>query len=219
MSNRQVAFSYSRLNAYEECPKKFHTIQIQKAVKESESPQMAEGKATHKALELRVKRETPLPSHLSKYESMMLKLLAGPGEKYPEQQLAINSEFQPVDWFSKDAWCRSIVDLSIVNGPRAVLFDYKTGKMLDDFTQMKLTGAVFMQHYPQVEEVQLVYLWLKEGKPTKDSLKREQIPDVWSELWPKISRYQQAFAETNFPARPGRYCRWCPVKACPYQNT
>jgi hypothetical protein len=97
-----------------------------------------------------------------------------------------------------------------------VLFDYKTGKISSDFTQMRLTGAVFFQHHPEVEQLKLVYLWIKEQKPTIEVMHRSEIPNVWTALLPRINKYQQAFSKQEFPPRQGWHCKWCPVKACPY---
>lgn len=213
-----IAFSFSRLNQYEECPKKFHAVGIAKSVREVETQPMKDGKAAHKALELRVRDGKVLPPNLVHLESMAKVIVAAPGDKRTEQQLAINANYEPTGWFDKDVYCRAIVDLSVNNGPRAVLFDYKTGKMSPDFTQMRLTGAVYFEHQPAVELLDLAYVWLKSKKITKETMRRDEIPDVWNGLLPRIQRYQDAFGAQDFPARPGRQCKWCPVKSCPYNE-
>lgn len=217
-----AAFSYSRLNAFEECPKKMHAIQIAKIVKEQESEAMLYGSAVHKALEMRIKSGKKLPEHLASLEPMMAKFAAHPGVKYTEYQLAIDANYSPCEWFDPRpparprVYCRAIVDLGIIAGQKGVLFDYKTGKISDDFTQMRLTGAVFFQHHPEVDELKLVYIWLKSGKVTSEVMHRSEIPAVWTALLPRINRYQQAFQKEEFPPRQGRHCKWCPHKACPY---
>ncbi len=211
-----AAFSYSRLNNFEECPKKFHQVSIAKRFKEKESEQMTYGKEVHKALELRLKQGKALPLHLSHLESLMVTLESGPGIKMTEQQMAITDQFQPTGWFDKDVYCRAIADLIVVNGKRGAVFDYKTGKMSDDFTQMKLTGAVYMQYNPDVEYLDLAFIWIKDKQVTKDKITRDEIPTVWAELLPRINRYQLAFEKQDFPPRQGRYCRWCPVETCQF---
>lgn len=216
-----TAFSYSRLNKFEQCPKQFHAVHIAKSVKEAESTAMKEGKDAHKAFELRVKIGKALPVNLSQHEPLMQQLINAPGEKQTELQLAITPKFEPTDWFDPrggppTVWCRAIVDLGLLNGSSAVLVDYKTGKMSDDFTQMRLTGAVYMHNYPEVMKVTLAYLWLKHRKITKEPMTREEIPEVWDGLMPKINRYQVAFQKQEFPPRPDRHCKWCPVQSCPY---
>ena len=211
-----TAFSYSRLNSFEECPKKFHALSISKSFKEKESPPMLEGKRVHKALELRIKLNRKLPDDLTKHEPMMQRLAAAPGVKLTEYQMAVTQEYQPTDWFASNVWCRAIADLAIKKDDRAALFDYKTGKMSNDFSQMRLTGAVFMHLHPEVMHVTLAYVWLKDKQTTTEKMARADIGEVWGSLMPRIKNYQTAFEQTAFPARPGRQCKWCPVKTCPY---
>ena len=209
-------FSFSRLNSFEECPKKFHQVQIVKAFKEKESEQMTYGSEVHKALELRLARGKPLPLHLSHLGSLMDTLESGPGTKMTEQRMAITADYTPTDWFAKDVYCRAIADLIITNGSRGAIFDYKTGKMSDDFTQMRLTGAVFMHHAPEIDTLDLAFVWIKDKKVTRQRMTREDVPSIWSSLLPRVGRYQAAFDKVEFPPRQGRYCRWCPVESCPY---
>lgn len=216
-----AAFSFSRLNQFNECPRKFHEIQILKRVKESESAAMKEGKDVHKALELRIKINKALPPNLKQHERLMSMIASAPGTKQTELQLAITPQFQPCDWFDPrggppTVWCRAIVDLGVMNGSNAALFDYKTGKMSGDFLQLRLTGAVYFQHFPEVNRLKLAYAWLGHDRVTKEEMTRDEIPDVWSELMPRIERYQIAFRKQEFPPRPDRHCKWCPVKTCPY---
>jgi hypothetical protein len=219
-----TAFSFSRLTWFEECPKKMHAVQIAKSFKEKESEPILYGKMVHKAFEMRIKHNDPLPSTLRVFEPIMAKIANSKSKKLAEMQLAIDQDYEPCDWFGKRlpagkvVYCRSVVDLAVIspNGEEAALFDYKTGKMSEDFTQMRLTGALFMQHYPSVKRVKLVYLWIKHNMPTVEWMSREDIPAVWAELLPRINRYQDAFVKEEFPARQGRHCKWCVVKSCPY---
>jgi hypothetical protein len=217
-----LAFSYSRLNQFDECPKRFYATSVGKTVKEEETLPMKEGKDTHKALELRVKQGKPLPPHLVQHEPLMKKIIAAPGAKQPEMQLAITPDFAPTDWFDpKNAprvvWCRAIVDLGIKYMDRAILIDYKTGKQSDDFLQMRLTAAVYLQHFPEVNQITLTYAWLKHDKLTRETMFRAEIPDVWAALMPRINAYQEAYINNDYPAKPIAWrCKRCPVKTCPH---
>lgn len=209
-------FSYSRLNNFEQCPKKFHTLSIAKTVKEKETESMAYGKAVHKALELRVGRGRPLPLSLSHLEPMASALHVVPGEKLTELQMAVNADLEPTSWFAKDVYCRAIADLAIKRDAKALMFDYKTGKKSDDFSQLELTSVVFFHHHPEIESIKYSFVWLKDKSITSGTIERHQMHSVWSELAPRIAKYQHAFDMTEFPARPGFHCRWCPIKTCPY---
>lgn len=219
---KQVAWSYSRLNNYETCPKKFFHSSVRKDVIEAESEAMRYGKLVHKALELRVSKDKPMPLNL-RYLDKYAKLIAeSKGEKLTEQQLAIDNNFNPCSWFDKQTWCRAILDLAIINGDHAVVIDYKTGKISSDFTQLRLAGVLLMLHMPELQTVDLSYLWTKDKKITKyedGPLTRDDIKTVVTELMPRIKKYEKAHRLESFPARPGFLCkRFCPVVACPYHG-
>lgn len=219
---KQTAWSYSRLNNYETCPKKFWHLSVKKDVKEAEGEAMRYGKLVHKALELRVSKNKPMPLNLRHLEKYANKLYRAKGEKLTEQQLAIDSNFEPCDWFSKDTWCRAIIDLAIVNAPHAVVVDYKTGKIKNDFTQLRLAGAMLMLHEPEIQTLDLCYLWTKEKQLTKDDtgpMVRDDIKTVVLDLMPRVKKYERAHRMESFPARPGFLCKnYCPITKCPHHG-
>jgi hypothetical protein len=188
---------------------------------EPESEAMRYGKHVHKALELRVGKNRPLPLELKYLEPYAKQLAEAPGTKLTEQQLAIDANFEPCSWFSKDAWCRAIIDLAITADYHAVVFDHKTGKISDDFTQLRVAGVMLLLHLPEIQTVDLCYLWTKEKTITKDDrrLHRDDIKSVITELMPRLKRYEQAHIKNEFPPRPSGLCkRWCPVKKCPHHG-
>lgn len=219
--NKPTAWSFSRLNSYETCPKKFWHTSVRKDVIEPESEHMRYGKEVHKALELRVGNERPLPINLRHLEKHASKLASAKGQKLTEQQLAIDSNFEPCDWFSKQTWCRAIIDLAVVNPPHAVVVDYKTGKISDDFTQLRLAGTLLMLHMPEIHTVDLCFLWTREKAITRDEkrLTRNDIKTVISSLMPRIRKYEKAHKTESFPARPSGLCkRHCSVTKCPHHG-
>lgn len=218
--SKPTAWSYSRLNNYETCPKKYWHLAVKKDVIEHENETIQYGKTVHKALEKRVGKGKPLPLHLRYLEPYANKLVCAEGEKLTEQQLAINSSFQPCGWFAKDAWCRAILDLVITNPPHGIVVDYKTGRINDDFTQLELAGALLMLHMPEIQTLDLCYMWTKDKRVTKgDRLERSEIKRVISDLMPRVQRYEKAHRKEEFPARPGGLCKkYCPIKTCPHNG-
>jgi CRISPR/Cas system-associated exonuclease Cas4 (RecB family) len=219
---KQTAWSYSRLNGFETCPKKFWHLSVRKDIREAESEAMRYGKMVHKALELRVGKNKPMPLNLRYLDRYAKTLAEAKGNKLTEQQLAIDNNFEPCDWFSKDTWCRAIIDLAIVNGTHAIVIDYKTGKISSDFTQLRLAGVLLMLHMPEIQTVDLAYLWTKDKKMTKyedGPLTRDDIKHVVLELMPRLKKYEKAHRTESFPARPGFLCKnWCPVTTCGYHG-
>jgi len=214
-----TAWSYSRLNHYETCPKKFWHLAIKKDIKEEESEPQRYGKEVHKALELRVGKGTRLPLHLTHLEPYAKKFAEHSGEVFTEQKLAITKEFSPTGFFDSDVWCRAILDLAICNDDKAILVDYKTGKIKDDWTQMQLAAAMFALHRQDVKEFTLLFWWIKAKTITEKRITKDELKEVWNELLPRVKVYEQANRGVEFPARPNWLCRrYCPVKACPHHG-
>lgn len=212
-----VSWSYSRLNNFEQCPKKFWHLSVQKDFKETESEDMKYGKKLHKALEMRIGHGRKLPSEFSYLEPIAAKFADAAGTKLVEQQMAINDSFEPVEWFAKNAWCRSIVDLAIISPPRAVIVDWKTGKQSNDFTQQRLAAAMFFLFHPEVNDIDLMYYWIKDRQHSVQSLSRNDAKHVWRPLVDRVRHYTRAHMETRFPPRPSGLCKkHCPVKDCPH---
>lgn len=219
--SKPVAWSFSRLNNYETCPRQYYEMNVARNFKDVGNEHTRYGTEVHKALQERVANGKRLPLHLTYLEPAAIKFAGATGEKLTEQQLAINRGFEPTDWFAQDVFCRVIIDLAIVNPPHAVLVDYKTGKNIsNDFTQLKLAAAVFMLHVPDVKETTLAYYWTKHKKPTYQGLTRDGAGAVWAELLPRVKRLERAYEKHEWPAQPNNLCkRFCVVKTCPYHGT
>jgi hypothetical protein len=213
-----TAFSYSRLNDYELCPRQFHEVTIKKSFAKETSPQMNEGKATHTALEQRVRDGSTLPATLTHLEPLCTALAASNGTKRTEFQMALDVNLAPTSWFGKQAYSRAIADLVIDAGRVAALFDYKTGKKKEDWLQLRLTSTHYFQYAPKVEIIKAAFIWTRDGTSSPITIKRTDMPAVWSEMKPRIDRYQEAFQTGYFPARRSWACRFCPVKTCEHNE-
>lgn len=217
--NKVIAWSYSRLTNYEQCPKKFYHLSVAKDFKEEKSDAMLYGSEVHKAIEQRIGKGKELPLHLKHLEPIIGKFAKAPGQILVEQQLALNYNFNPTGWFDNDVWCRAIIDYAAVNGDKALIVDWKTGKISDDFTQQQVAAAMFLIFFPEVETVEMVYYWLKDKKPTTDTLKREDVKHVWSAVLKRVNRYVKSHRETSFPPRPSGLCKkHCPITSCPHHG-
>ncbi len=148
-----VAWSYSRLKSFEDCPKKFYHLNIARDVKEQPSEAMTAGANDHKHLESRIREGKPLPSHLASMEPVCAAFGAARErgmELLTEQQWAFTRDFQPTDWFSKSVWVRVILDVAAVSKKNALVADWKTGRRDPDcrtvsaVPRRKSHGAVYL---------------------------------------------------------------------------
>lgn len=213
------AFSFSRIEGYETCPKKFHAISVAKTVQDPPNEHTTYGTDLHKAFADFFRKGKPLPLHLRMHTPMLTKIKSAPGEFICEQQIAINADYKQTGWFDKDAYCRVISDLTIMHKSHAVMFDWKTGKLKDDFTQLRLAAAVMFLIAEELNTISMHYVWTKSKQITSDKMTRDEMPGVWASLIPRIERYQTAFDQGIFEARQGFHCRYCPVKTCPFNET
>jgi hypothetical protein len=218
------AWSISALTNYEQCPKKFYHLTIKKDFKDSFGAAGEYGKYVHKCLENLVKKGKPLPldiEHMLPYVQPFLDIMKKGANVEAEQQLAITKDYEPDEWFGKAVWCRAILDLAIVGKKSATLIDYKTGKIKDDgFSQLRLCAAILSLFKPEIEVFNLAYLWTAhEGKLTKMKITKDDLPEVWNDILPRVKKFQIAFQTTDYPANPSGLCRkHCPIDSCPYHG-
>jgi hypothetical protein len=214
---KPFAWSYSKLKNFESCPKRHFHIDIQKDVKEEESEQLWWGNEVHKALADRIGKGAPLPVPMKSYEPWCEKILNTPGDIVVEQKLAITADFGPTTFFDSKAWFRAVGDVIKINGPVALIADWKTGKIIEDSVQLALSAACVFAHYPSVKAVRSEFIWLKDDANTSGTFMRADMPGMWKGLWPRIEALKQAHEKNEYPAKPGYLCRkWCPVNKCPH---
>ena len=212
-----VAWSHSALEVYRTCPRKYYESKITKAwVEEFKGPAADWGLAVHRAFEQRIRYGSPFPSNMSQWEPLAVKLEAMSGAKRTELQLCLNQALQPVDWFAKDAWCRTIIDLLVLRGPKAMVWDYKTGRRKDDDRQLALMAAVVFEYHPEVDTVIAGYLWLKDGvSMSKATFVREHKGRLWNQYLPTVEMVENSVMTGNWPEKPSGLCNgWCPVQDC-----
>lgn len=213
---KPFAWSYSALTTYELCPKKYFHLYVAKDVKDSDSSFSADGKIIHDAMRARVIDNKPLPLNLRHYEKVAAKFANAPGEKYGEMKLAINRQFEPVDYFAPDVFVRVVIDLAIMQGDAALVVDWKTGKVKDDPTQMALNAAVLSRWMPEIGMFKTLLVWLQASNLTPKNYTISKFTAVWNGLLPRVQKIEEARKTTTFPAKQGPLCGWCPVTQCPH---
>ena len=216
---KKFAWSYSALTRYENCPKQYYHINLKKDVKDEygDSEAGAEGNAIHQAMFARVTKGDPLPFGFRPYERWAAKFASTEGEKHGELKLAINRDFQPTSFFADDVYARAIVDLLVIKPgrKRAVIADWKTGKVRPDYTQLALMAAMVSIYEPTIEVFDTAYVWLKHNNLTMERYTRNELLAVWGSLIPRVDKLEAAVKTTEFPAKPSGLCRFCPVSSCP----
>jgi hypothetical protein len=220
---KPFAWSFSRLKAFEDCPRRYYETQVLKDKwPEKRSVQLDWGDAVHLAMANALRTGEPLPTIFRIFEKWIDMVRDVPGELLIEEDAkwAITREFRPTPWFAKNVWLRTVADAVKLDYPVAMVVDWKAGKSLNaDPIQLILTSLMCFIQFPEVHCVISKFVWLQEDDETIQRIDRSEATDQWVELLPRIKLLQHATDTNNFPPKPNRFCRnYCPVRSCEYHG-
>jgi hypothetical protein len=216
------SWSYSKLKNFETCPKRHWHVDIKKDFKEEEGESLQYGNAVHKALADAVSGKAPLPKPFEKLQKWVDRVGSRNSpdvEIVVEQKLAINADFAATGYFDNDVWYRAVVDVAKFSGPIGLAVDWKTGKIIEDGSQLALNAACVFAHYPQVQKIRTEFIWLKEDATSRADFSRDTMAGVWAGILPRVQLLKNAADAVMYPPKPGGLCkRFCPVTACPHNG-
>ena len=208
-----LSHSYSSLKQFENCPLRYYRQRILKEVTDPGGEASRHGERIHALLEARLKGEG-LPEEAAKFEPLCraVERLAADGELHVEKELVLNAQLQPTGWWSEDAWLRSKLDFLAIAETSSVVGDWKSGKRRPDMFQMEISAAQIFQHFPQVQTVTALLVWLGPMAVDSETYTRRQLPELWTEILGRVRRIESAAAENVWQARPSGLCNYCPCK-------
>ena len=214
--SRLKAWSYSTLNGFETCPRRFYLTKVSKEVAEPPFEAKSFGVTAHAALEHRIRDNTPLPKPLEWVEPMINKILDRPyRELLIEEKVALDRQLQRTAFFADNCWIRGVLDFALISNDKMLILDWKTGKYKPDLDQLKLFALFGFHLYPQVERVHAGLVFLKDKKVDKVLYVRDDTPALWKEFNTRVERLNQAYELNIFPAKPSGLCKaWCPCHQC-----
>ena len=221
MPQRFAPWAYSKIKAFETCPKQFYHMRIAKTYTEPESDHLLYGNEFHKAAELYVPDKEDLPKKFDFARPVLDSLKALPGEKHFELKLGLTEDLEPCGFFDKNVWWRGVVDLLIIDGDRARVVDYKTGKSARyaDKGQLELMAMATFKHYPQIKKVQGALLFVVANDMIREAYLQEAQTDLWSDWLKRYTAADKAVRANVFNPRPSGLCRQhCLVLECPHNG-
>ena len=214
-----IALSWSRWADFEQCPKKFFLKYISKVFPpfDDTSVHLVRGRNLHKQLENYAEhklfpKEVPLPEMSPETEALkpaIDTLYSTSVELWPESQLAVDAQWNPVDWFHKSVMWRSIIDLGAMRSDHGIVWDYKSGKYqpyTDSCGQLHLSAAMVLTKKPHLKYVDVAYLFIDSKKHEGIRILREETPKII-----KIfdDRLKAVNSETDWLSTKNEYCQWC----------
>jgi hypothetical protein len=221
MPEKSFAWSWSALDSFETCPRRHQLTKVVKAFPEKQNAAMLAGQQFHKALELRVERGKRLPPDMTQYEPILQRLekSAEGGTMVAERKIGLTRDLKECEYFDRDVWLRTVVDCQIDKGNRAMVLDWKTGKVKDGYDQLALTAAVKFAINPELERVDTAYVWFQANAITKESFVREDVAGIWRNLLPRVAKIEDALASGKFPAKKSGLCKaYCPCTTCEHNG-
>ena len=227
-------WSLSKLGTFTKCRRRFLYSYI-RGLKGTPQPPGAKerGVDQHAHIERYFGDQTPLPADLSSY-APWFDMLRGL-DYYAENKLAMLEGWVPCAWEDPAAWWKGVLDLKVLHGRTAWVFDWKTGKIYPDHVDQKELYAIatFVAH-PEITEVEAWHLYLDLGKKSKEVYYREpkegdkghNLPSLIAKWNAKLVPYMQALASYNrgddaesfFVTNPSYLCDYCPFSKnpCPH---
>jgi hypothetical protein len=72
-------------------------------------------------------------------------------------------------------------------------------------------------HAPELRRVRAALVFLGHNATTQAEYDRDDLPEIWSEIMPRVRAMAKARQEREYPPRPSGLCkRYCAVMSCPY---
>ena len=215
------AWSFSRMKGFETCPKQYYHVNVLKEFPFQETDATRYGTEFHKAAEDYMRDDTPVPERFAFALPTLEALKAKPGEKHCELKMGLTEDLQPCGFYDKNVWFRGIVDLAIINGEKAFIVDYKTGKSAKyaDTGQLQLMALSLFAHFPEVKRAKGGLLFVIADKFVGADFNASDHNVLWSPWIKKYAQLQKAHETNVWNPVPSGLCRkHCPVVECPHNG-
>jgi CRISPR/Cas system-associated exonuclease Cas4 (RecB family) len=214
---KPVQWSFSSLKDFVGCPKRYYEVKVAKNFETKITQALTYGKEVHSALEHYVKDGKKLPLNYERFKDAIDALMAIPGDRYCEYEMALLPDLTPCYFHDTERWVRGIADLLIVDENIAYVVDYKTGSdRYPDVEQLKLMALMTFAHFPKVNKVKGALLFILKNNLVSEDYERSQIPALWDSFTPKVKRLELSYETNEWSTNPTPLCRYCPVSTCEF---
>ena len=217
----KYTWSYSSINLFKQCPHKYYRLRVVKDIVEPPAEHLNYGLEVHKAAEDYIGKGTPIPEKYIFIKEHLDKLNLIKGTKLCEYKMGLTSNLEPCGFFDKDVWWRGVADLIIINGDKAYMIDYKTGKSAKyaDTKQLELLSCALFKHFPEVKKVKGGLLFLVANDLVKDDFEVDNEGVYWTKWLEDTQRLEAAIQNDVWNKKPNFSCRsWCSITDCEHNG-
>ncbi len=218
-----IAWSYSSIKTFEQCPKKYYHLKVLKDVKDSGNTATIYGQQVHQAAEDYVKDGTPIPEKFAYIRGVVERIAKQDGKKYTEHKMGLKKTedgYETCEFLGKDVWWRGIADVVIINGSTAYSIDYKTSKnaRYADTKQLDLVAGGLFVEFPQLDTIRSALVFVVSGDVVKKDHYREHMDKYLNTFESALDRLDNAEQSAVWNAVTGPLCRFCPVVSCEHNT-
>jgi RecB family exonuclease len=222
--SKAAPWSFSRIKAFEQCPKQFYHEKVLKQYPFIQTDAMIYGNQFHKACEDYIGKGEPLPERFMYIKDALDKLNQREGVKICEQRLGVTANLEPCTFGARNVWFRGIVDLAILDEDSGIgwIIDYKTGKSAKyaDKGQLELMALAIFAHYPKITSIRAGLLFVVANKLVKETYEVADRANLWEKWSSNYATMEKAFEADVWNPRPSGLCkRHCPVTECAHNGS
>ena len=212
-TQRRVVYSYSALNCYARiCPHQYFHRYIERKIPFASTPAVEWGNKVHSALEAHIGKGKVLPEEMRQWEGLARPFLQMSAKV--EIKLAIANGCFNVDFWDNSAWLRGKVDCAIIDGEKAFIADWKTGKRREEPFELEIGALLLAVKIPKLTSIRGCYVWLQEGSMGETY----DLSDFKATYEKCVGIIRQIEQDQTFEKRPGPLCAWCEVKSCEFNR-
>lgn len=212
-------FSYSKLDTYNGCPRRFKLKYIDKLT-EPTSEALERGKAVHAALadyaqyclsnglqtDLQFLREFPGNDEVREIlETFAETHIIEPGDYTFEDMWKLSMDPHPWTWWG-------VIDLLKDEGERLIITDFKTDHQIrsqtdiERDTQIRYYAWMASKKFPRATEFVCGIDFVRHGVLRQTTYTIDDIPAIEKQI---VDRIQEVEADRKFQATPGAHCSYC----------
>jgi hypothetical protein len=224
VKGRSFSWSYSALSAFEQCPRAYAEDRFYKLVPYVETEPQRWGNRVHESSQNFILGKPVTDpeafKEVEKYAKYFKSLKdSGKAEIVPEMQIVLQENMAPLTtkdaWFSDKAWFRVALDVPVIMGNKAGIYDYKTGKLNPRFPpsddQLKICACALSVVRPEIEVFTPKLIWTRDQTTTgiaTETIHKDEIPNIWAGILQRVKRMEDAWRSESWQAIPSGLCKW-----------
>lgn len=233
MKYPMIRLSHSSADTFDKCPYAYEREKLIKDVPYTETEATTWGTRCHDYLERFIKGENvnfteimfddlvPTITHMRDFPA---------DYKAAETEWCFSTSGLICDKDDPAAMFLGYTDFEAVRDDIGWVCDFKSGKRHSKFEQVELYALSLWMRFPQVNQINVMYMWLKERDPinlisSRTLYRATDMQRIWNYRVEQWKRIYAAHESGVFQAKPGKGrakfpCGFCVVNVvgCPYAN-